>query len=300
MERLTTDKPVSEMTMTELAHNSCYRGGDGNARYRDYEGDMDARQLAIELLKKFTGEPCDFTSSDDFDDDMMEAMQEGFGTMRGVIAVLYEQIWAKAELREYLRLYEDVGLTPERAAKLKENAALLDFFEADVVDGLDKLKEYERDDSQGRLLRMPCKAGDIVYLAAHGEDGEVSGRKVDVIGSDRNGMFFILENWPQERIRAGEIGENYFLTKEEAVKAIGEGGERPELAARLNDSEGVCPVCGNTITYNGGMDRDDAGCTYPWSCDHCGATGGEGFNFVFDRHYNVRDEDGKPIPGRTE
>lgn len=227
MERLTTDKPVKEMTMTELAHNSCYRGEDGNARYRDYKEDVDARQLAIELLKKFVGDPCDFTSTEDFDDAMMEAVQEGFGTMRGVIAVLYEQIWAKAELREYLRFYEDVGLTPERAAKLKESAALLDFFEADVIDGLDKLKEYERAKAEGRLRILPCHSSGA-------------------------------------------------------------------------DMEGVCPVCGGTVTYTGGMDRDDSGCTYPWSCDHCGATGGEGFNFVFDRHYNVRDTNGKPIPRRPE
>ena len=36
MERLTTDKPNG---MYELAHNSCYVGDDGTARYRDFETD---------------------------------------------------------------------------------------------------------------------------------------------------------------------------------------------------------------------------------------------------------------------
>ena len=39
MERLTTDKDVSEMGMFELAHNSCYIK-DGKARYRDYNLDI--------------------------------------------------------------------------------------------------------------------------------------------------------------------------------------------------------------------------------------------------------------------
>lgn len=37
MNRLTTDKPVSEMGMYELALNSCYVAKDGTARYRDFE-----------------------------------------------------------------------------------------------------------------------------------------------------------------------------------------------------------------------------------------------------------------------
>ena len=196
MERLTTDKPVREMSMTELAHNSCYRGEDGNARYQDYEKDLDARQFIIHLLKKYTGESVEFTSNEEFDEDMMEALAEGPATMRGVLAILYEQIWAKAELREYLRAYEETGLTVREALEIAKS------------------------------------------------------RKAD----------------PQT------------------------GG----------DMEGTCPVCGNMFTYSGFSKPDDAGCTYPWSCSHCGATGQEAVNFVFDRHYNVLDKGGKPIPGRPE
>lgn len=34
MERLTSNKDVSEMSMIELAHNSCYTDNKRNARYR--------------------------------------------------------------------------------------------------------------------------------------------------------------------------------------------------------------------------------------------------------------------------
>ena len=39
MERLTTNKPVSEMNMVELAHNCCYADENMYARYRDFTED---------------------------------------------------------------------------------------------------------------------------------------------------------------------------------------------------------------------------------------------------------------------
>ena len=196
MKRLTTDKPVREMTMTELAHNSCYRAADGNARYRDFGIDADARQFIIHLLEKFAGETVEYASAEEFDEVMLEALAEGTDTLRGVLALLYEQIWSKAELREYLRVYEDTGLTPEQAEQIAK----------------------------------------------------------DISGASQGGV----------------------------------------------DAESVCPVCGKEITYDGAINLDDDGGCYPWTCEYCGATGKEGFNFAFDRHYNVQDKNGKPIPGRPE
>ena len=49
MNRLTTDKPVSDMGGYELAHNCCYIQ-NGLARYRDYDKDIDARDLARHLM----------------------------------------------------------------------------------------------------------------------------------------------------------------------------------------------------------------------------------------------------------
>lgn len=43
MERLTTNKSVADMSMIELAHNSCYADDERNARYRDYNLDVDSR-----------------------------------------------------------------------------------------------------------------------------------------------------------------------------------------------------------------------------------------------------------------
>ena len=49
MQRLTTDKPVNEMTNMELAFNCCVVD-NGQAVYRDYENPIDARKLAMNLM----------------------------------------------------------------------------------------------------------------------------------------------------------------------------------------------------------------------------------------------------------
>lgn len=56
MKRLTSNKEVSDMSMIELAHNSCYADDKRNARYRDYDLDIDSRQLVRNLMKDMCGE----------------------------------------------------------------------------------------------------------------------------------------------------------------------------------------------------------------------------------------------------
>lgn len=66
------------------------------------------------------------------------------------------------------------------------------------------------------------------------------------------------------------------------------------------DKEGICPVCGGELEYRGIEVGDDGGVEH-CECRECGATGDQGYDEVFDgHHYNVRDADGKPIPGREE
>lgn len=117
MKRLTTNKDVSEMSMIELAHNSCY-AKDGNARIRDFENDYDARELTIKLLEKYADIPNEFICDDDFDDFMLDSLQYGTDDTLGLIAVFYRNLWATADLREWLKEYEDLGLTPVQIKEL--------------------------------------------------------------------------------------------------------------------------------------------------------------------------------------
>lgn len=61
------------------------------------------------------------------------------------------------------------------------------------------------------------------------------------------------------------------------------------------DEEGLCPICGGELEYEGDEPLDDGG-VYEWTCPGCGATGKEGYNKVFDQHYDVHDGDGNPYP----
>ncbi len=106
MERLTTNKNVSEMGMYELAHNACYVK-DGLARYRDFEMDIDARDFARNLMTTLMNEhmPLD---DDSFDEEIIENLiYDPFSDIRGLIALFYRNLWAMADLREKLKAYED-------------------------------------------------------------------------------------------------------------------------------------------------------------------------------------------------
>lgn len=65
------------------------------------------------------------------------------------------------------------------------------------------------------------------------------------------------------------------------------------------DEENICPVCGAEVESNWDYQLDEnSGMNYSWICPGCGATGKSGYNEVFDLHYEVRDKNGKAIPGR--
>ena len=126
MKRMTMDN-VEEMGMFGLAHNCCYIDENRNTRYRDFEMDIDARELAKGLLRELTEDAVSFESDEDFDDWMgCYIGEDGICTQRGLIATFYQNLWAMAELRE-------------------------------------KLKYYESLEEQGKLLVLPCRVGDTVY-----------------------------------------------------------------------------------------------------------------------------------------
>ena len=62
------------------------------------------------------------------------------------------------------------------------------------------------------------------------------------------------------------------------------------------DEEGICPICGGELEYGNDISLDEGGVS-EWTCPSCGATGKEGYNKVFDQHYDVQNGDGNPFPG---
>lgn len=126
MERLTSNKEVSDMSMIELAHNSCYADDERNARYRDYEMDMDARDFARNLMVTLAKDEMPISDTE-FDEEILDNLAiDPFSDVRGLIALFYRNLWAMANLRETLKKYEEL-------------------------------------EEQGRLIKLPCKVGDTVW-----------------------------------------------------------------------------------------------------------------------------------------
>ena len=107
MERLTTNKNVSDMGMLELAHNCCYVDDEGNARYRDYNLDVDSRWLVRNLAKDICGEDFKDLSDEEVDDYMYSMLSIEIDSTIGLLALFYRNLWAMADLREKLKYYED-------------------------------------------------------------------------------------------------------------------------------------------------------------------------------------------------
>lgn len=188
MERLTTNKDVSEMGMFELAHNSCYYK-NGAARYRDFETDIDARELTRQLLKDYTYGDDAFVDDDDFDEEILELLMYGTSTTEGLIALFYRNMWAMADLRE-------------------------------------RLKEYEDLEEQGLLLRLPCKVGDTVYvkMASYCDIHYAEAEVRDFTHFTSCGFCIVVtsKHFDKQNIPFSEFGKTVFLTKAEAEQKLKE------------------------------------------------------------------------------
>lgn len=97
------EKEVSEMSISELVYNDCYVK-NRQAMYRNYDIDYSARQVIRNIYKdKQIHEMPDFWTDDNyFDEVMFDNLQYGFENDLGILAILYQQLWSKADMREVL------------------------------------------------------------------------------------------------------------------------------------------------------------------------------------------------------
>ena len=97
-----------------------------------------------------------------------------------------------------------------------------------VAEYLRKLKEYENLEEQGRLVKLPCKVGDVVYFAYHDRvvSSEVLSEKYHA-EAENYGVFIrekltIDVEGVSAEIDFGDIGKTIFLTKSEAEAKLKE------------------------------------------------------------------------------
>lgn len=119
-------------------------------------------------------------------------------------------------LREYL----DTELTPEEvndavvAAKLMAKAKVVSAFGV----AAERLRELAEADKDGRLVVLPCKAGDELWTFYNYPDEQVCSFTVTDI-STLNGRT-MLNTSRCGVIDARDVGKTVFLTREEAVEAL--------------------------------------------------------------------------------
>lgn len=189
MERLTSNKEVSDMSMIELAHNSCYADDKRNARYRDYDLDIDSRQLVRNLMKDMCGEDLSDLTDEEFDEYMGSMLSIELDSKIGLLALLYRNLWAMANLRETLKKYEDL-------------------------------------EEQGRLVILPCKVGDTVYAIGFNNNKPIIYESVvlRILITEKEIVFNVKvdEFEINSQLKQSMFGKTVFLTKSEAEQKLNE------------------------------------------------------------------------------
>lgn len=88
-----------------------------------------------------------------------------------------------------------------------------------------ELEEYRKAEKQGLLLRLPCKAGDTVYLEAEYENEITEGRVTEIsVLPDGVCIYIERENGSgcSDGYGVNDFGYDVFLKREDAEKAIKE------------------------------------------------------------------------------
>jgi len=216
MDRLTTNKPARDMTMTELALNCCYVGNDRWARYQDYDSDTDIRDFARELMRLYAPDDEIPQDNEDFEALLAESLSYGIdGDNAALVSLIYRLMWAMAELRQRLAAYEDTGLEPEE----------IQTFYKTISELSGELAKYKEAEEQGRLIVLPCKVGDTVYYAY--DHRFVTEQKISRVSYTTGiGFEFFCDYNRYTRdyefyFTPESIGRKVFCLREEAEAALG-------------------------------------------------------------------------------
>ena len=130
------------------------------------------------------------------------------GVSKDVLRQIIRQLYSA------LAAYEDTGMTPESVEALKLSMMGKAIAEIKEFNGLpvDRLRELAEADKDGRLVVLPCKVGDTVYLI-------VTKRARNYTPEFRFVKKSRLTFLNMERILQ-DFGKEAFLTREEAEKTL--------------------------------------------------------------------------------
>ena len=119
---------------------------------------------------------------------------------------------------ERLADYEDTGLTPEEIKAPFTEDTMINLAAQALGVEPSRLRELAEADKDGRVVMLPCKVGDTVYFALL---GRIIEKQVFSIVSFSNSKR-IYCGGTSEYFRPEDIGKTFFLTREEAERALQE------------------------------------------------------------------------------
>ena len=148
----------------------------------------------------------------------------------GYWRVNFSGVQYQADFVDRLAAYEDTGLYPESVEELKLSMMGKAISEITEFEGLpiDRIRELAEADKDGRVVVLPCKVGDTVWIV--GAVRKLYSAKVRtffcgnpsaVRGRDLDGHIHMIRTTECD-IPMQEFGKTVFLSREEAEKALRE------------------------------------------------------------------------------
>lgn len=126
-------------------------------------------------------------------------------------------------LREYL----DTELTPEQCENAK---AIIESAFSDDTSKAERIRELSKADRDGRLVVLPCKVGDTLWVTGRDNvprEMELEAPAIRTVCTDEDNLCMSTCNRKPDgfcayRLRndGADIGKTVFLTREEAEKAL--------------------------------------------------------------------------------
>lgn len=141
-------------------------------------------------------------------------------------------LYCRNRLKDRLAAYEDRGCAPEEVLpkdKADEIALkLMRLADLESLCSYTRLRELAEADKDGRLVVLPCKVGDTVYMIErifdidNGVCDEICARKVIGYGGNNLNKLWLIGSGGicNVSIFVSEFGKTVFLTREEAEKAL--------------------------------------------------------------------------------
>ena len=153
--------------------------------------------------------------------DVLKSVEEISGYTPEEMIAMYDDYERMAKEWE---AYASAGLTPEVCAEYRK-------FEDEVVASgmtFGEVVELMHAEKDGRLVTLPCKAGDTVYYPYAGRviPKRITQYREILRKSEAIDRWYCLEFSNDETFDADDIGKTVFLTRAEAEKSLGK--ERDE------------------------------------------------------------------------